>query len=92
MGRLQEFKVQNHFEQRICVSQEKNFEFFLDWVLPGKNGAYGELLTINSLQLTAHSSQFGYQIFKYMIFCFSITINKLFTAIGFLYFCISALF
>ena len=48
-GRLQEFKAQIHFEPRICVPQEKNFGFFLDWGLPGRNW---------SLRLTVQVSDF----------------------------------
>ena len=65
-----EFNAQDHFEKRIRVPQEKKFGFFLDWGLPARNW---------SLRLTVNSSQLRYQIFIYLIFCFSITINKLFT-------------
>ena len=43
-GRPQEFKAQDHFEQRIREPQEKNFGFFLDWGLTRTKLA----LTVNS--------------------------------------------
>jgi len=59
--RPQEFKARDHFEQRICIPQENNFGFFLDWGLPGRSW---------SLRLTVISSQFTVQISDFQIYDF----------------------
>ena len=93
--RPQQFKFRDHFQLRIAYMHTpgKELRVFLrlgfTWT---KLDLTVNTLKIKRLQLTAHRYQFRYQIFKYLIFCFSITINKLFTAIGLLNFCIYTLF